>query len=112
MPKTVHGAVFGRLIPAIICVLARKVTGINANKLKHIFGKAEHLMDKLEPAEIVYEITSVVVKNCATSGRAWVYIPLICGKIVCITVKVLQGGAVGVGTAYVIEKIADELDRF
>ena len=39
-----------------------------------------------------------------------VYVILTTGQIIRITVKILTGGTVAIGTAYVIEKIAEAIE--
>lgn len=100
MAKTVQSAIFGKLVPAVLKAFGKRVTGLNMNKVIHIMEKAQHGFDMLDPSEIVYEIIKVAARQC--SGMTSVYIILTTGQIVRITVKMLTGGAVGIGTAYVI----------
>lgn len=109
MAKTLQSAVFGKLIPAVLKALGKRVTGLNMNKVIHIMNNAQHGLDKLSPSEIVYEVIKVASKQA--SGLTSVYIILATGEIIRIIVKVaLEGGAVGIGTAYVIEKIAEAVE--
>ena len=58
----------------------------------------------LDPAETVYEVFKAVAKSA--SGLTTVYLVLATGQIVKITVKVMTGGLVGMGTTYAIKQIA------
>lgn len=49
-----------------------------------------------------------VAKSC--TGMTSVYLILGTGQIIKITVKIMTGGAVGMGTAYVIEQIAEAIE--
>lgn len=57
---------------------------------------------------MVYEVIKVAATQC--SGTRSVYVILLTGQIIRITVKILSNEAVGIGTAYVIERIAEAIE--
>ncbi len=73
------------------------------NKVIHIMPKLQHGFDKLDPAEIVYEVFKAIAKNA--TGLTAVYLIIGTCQIVKITVQVMTNGTVKMETAYVIEKI-------
>jgi hypothetical protein len=105
--KSTGSAIVGKLIPAIMKCFGSRVVGVNMNKVQHIIGKAAHGFDALDPAEIVYEAFKV---GANAAGLGGVKIVLFSGKIIYATVKVLTGGAAALGTAYVVESVADALE--
>lgn len=58
--KTVHSAVLGKLVPAVLKCLGTKVVGVDMNKVYHIVTRVHHGLDKLDPSEIVYETVKLV----------------------------------------------------
>lgn len=60
--KTLLSTCFGKLVPAVMKCFGAKVFGLNMNKVRHIMN-AKHLLDKLHPSEIVYEVIKVVASN-------------------------------------------------
>ena len=79
------------------------------NKVVHIISKAQHSLDMLDPAKIVYETIKVAASQC--SGLTTVYVILTTGQIIRISVKILTGGVVGIGTAYIIKQIAEAIEE-
>lgn len=109
MPKSIGSAIVGKLLPALIRLYGRKVCGgVNMNKVHHIINKAQHGFDKLNPIDIVYEVVKVTK---VVGPLQYVQITLITLEIIECVVCVSTGGVARLGTAYVIEKIADGLDK-
>ncbi|CAD8200847.1 unnamed protein product [Paramecium pentaurelia] len=106
--QTALSTCFGKLIPAVLKCFGSKVIGLNMNKVKHIMN-SKHLLDKLDPADVIYDVVNVVASNIPQ--KKFIDILLTSGLIIRITVNLLVSGEVGIGTGYVIEKIADAIEK-
>lgn len=107
--KSASSAILGKLVPAIIKCFGGKILGLGGmSKVIHIIEKASHGFDKLSPADIVYDVVEVVVRQAPWTK--FVSITLTGGKIVLIAVKVMSEG-VGIGTGYIVEEVAHQIER-
>ena len=113
MAKTVASAIVGKLVPAVIRLLTRRVIGVNLDKVSHIMDNVAHGLDKLSPGEIVYDITKCVATTIIKKGGPLKYVDivLVSGQVIRVVAKVICGETAGIGTAYIIERVADAIDR-
>jgi hypothetical protein len=110
LAQTSQSAILGKFIPAVIKCFGKRIIGVNMNKVIHIIDKARHGLNALDPAEVVYEVVQIVASQMPSTKI--VQVVLTSGKIVHLLVRVgLSGGAVGLGTGYVVERLSEEIER-
>ena len=110
LAQTPQSAILGKLIPAVVKCFGKRISGVNMNKVIHIINKAQHGLQALDPAEIVYEVVHVVASQMPATK--FVQIVLTSGKIIQLVIQVgLSGGGVGLGTGYVISKVSEGIER-
>ncbi len=55
--KSASSAILGKLVPAVIKCFGSKILGLGGmSKVIHIVEKMGHCLDKLSPADIVYDV--------------------------------------------------------
>lgn len=64
MAKTVGSAIVGKLIPAIMKAVGKRVVGVDMNKVNHIINKISHGFDKLSTVDIVYSVFELLAGHC------------------------------------------------
>ena len=109
-PKTVQGALVGRLIPAFIHVLGKQAIGVELEGLRKVLLDASIVLDKLKPSALVDEIVNITF-NEVPALRNYLSVVLFFYSLKKI-IQISTGDYLQGTSAYVIEKVADVVEYF